>query len=149
MKPIIKTLEATDIELSQSVFAVMASVFEEPRQSTSRKYVADLLSRSDLFVVAALVDGKPIAGLTAFKLPLTRSETAEMFVYDVAVLPAYQQHGIGRRLMQEVRSLAAAQAIATTWVPAEDEDVHALDFYRAIGGKPSPVTIFTFENYHE
>ncbi|MEL6373415.1 MAG: GNAT family N-acetyltransferase [Pseudomonadota bacterium] len=147
METVIRKLGATDIELAQSVFAVMASVFEEPLRSVSRKYVADLLSRPDLFVVAGLVDGKPISGLTAFKLPLTRSETAEMFVYDVAVLAAYQRHGIGRRLMQEVRSLAAAEGIATTWVPAEDEDDHALDFYRSIGGNPSSVTIFTFENH--
>lgn len=30
------------------------------------------------------------------------------------------------------------------FVPADDEDTHALDFYQAIGGLGTPVTIFTF-----
>ena len=30
------------------------------------------------------------------------------------------------------------------FVPADDDDIHALDFYRALGGEESPVTFFTF-----
>ena len=30
------------------------------------------------------------------------------------------------------------------FVPADNDDTHALDFYRAIGGVPAPVTMFTF-----
>jgi aminoglycoside 3-N-acetyltransferase I len=51
--------------------------------------------------------------------------------------------GIGRRLVEALRD--AANAIeADVFVPADDEDLHALDFYRALGGEPAPVTIFTF-----
>lgn len=141
----IRKLGANEIELAQSVFSVMASVFEECVPSASRKHVAALLGRSDFFLIAGLFNGKPIAGLTAFVLPLTRSETTELFVYDVAVAAAYQRQGVGRRLMQEARNLAAADGIATTWVPADNRDGDALGFYRSIGGKPSAVTIFTFD----
>jgi len=30
------------------------------------------------------------------------------------------------------------------FVAADNQDLHALDFYRAMGGEPSPVTIFSF-----
>jgi aminoglycoside 3-N-acetyltransferase I len=30
------------------------------------------------------------------------------------------------------------------FVPADNDDQHALDFYRALGGSPSSVTFFTF-----
>jgi aminoglycoside 3-N-acetyltransferase I len=144
----IRKLGANEVELAQSVFSVMASVFEECVPSASREHVAALLGRSDFFVIAGFFNGKPIAGLTAFLLPLTRTETMELFVYDIAVAPGYQRQGVGRRLMQEVRNLAAADGIATTWVPADNEDGHALDFYRSIGGKASAVTIFTFDEGH-
>jgi len=110
----------------------------------SAEYAASLLKRDDFWVIAALVDGQPIAGLTAVVLPLSRSELAEVFIYDIAVVPTHQRHGIGRRLMEKVRGLAAERGIATTWVPVENEDIHALDFYRSMGGAPSAVTIFTF-----
>ena len=31
------------------------------------------------------------------------------------------------------------------FVPADDEDQEAIEFYRAVGGTPSPVTFFTFD----
>ncbi len=142
----IKMLGEADIKLAQSVFAVMASVFGgENAVRVSREYATALLYRDDFLVIAALVDEKPVAGLTAFVLPLTRSETAELLIYDIAVAPTHQRNGIGRRLVQEVRGLAAERGIATIWVPADDEDDHAFEFYRSMGGTPSAVTIFSFE----
>jgi hypothetical protein len=31
------------------------------------------------------------------------------------------------------------------FVAVADEDVHAMDFYRAVGGAESPVTMFSFD----
>jgi aminoglycoside 3-N-acetyltransferase I len=140
----IRKLAAGDTELAQLLFSVMASVFRQAPDSVSAEYVASLLNRDDFWIIAALVDGEPIAGLTAFVLPMTRSELAELFIYDIAVVPTYQRHGIGRRLVEKVRHLATERGIATTWVLAENEDIHALEFYRSMGGAPSAVTIFTF-----
>jgi aminoglycoside 3-N-acetyltransferase I len=47
-------------------------------------------------------------------------------------------------LVAALREAAAAEGIHVAFVPADNEDTHALDFYRAIGGVPAPVTIFTF-----
>lgn len=140
-----RRLSRSDAELGLAMFFAMARAFGETFCSPSSDYVARLLSRSDFWAIAGLVDGKPIGGLTAFSLPLTRTETTELFIYDIAVLPEYQRRGIGRRLVQMVRELAAENSITTTWVPADNEDGHALEFYRSIGGVPNPVTVFTFE----
>jgi aminoglycoside 3-N-acetyltransferase I len=43
-----------------------------------------------------------------------------------------------------LRTEAARAGITVAFVPADNDDTHALDFYRAIGGVPAPVTIFTF-----
>jgi aminoglycoside 3-N-acetyltransferase I len=140
----IKKLSPGDTELARSLFSVMASVFDESPSSVSADYAATLLNRDDFWVIAALVDGEPIAGLTAFVLPMTRSELAELFIHDIAVVPMHQRRGLGRRLVEKVRILAAERGIATTWVLAANEDAHALEFYRSTGGAPSAVTMFTF-----
>ena len=43
--------------------------------------------------------------------------------------------------------MAAADpaSVSSVFVPADDEDVHALVFYRAVGGAAAPVTVFTFD----
>jgi aminoglycoside 3-N-acetyltransferase I len=94
--------------------------------------------------MAAFVDGRVVGGLTAHALPLTREEGAELFIYDVAVDPAVQRRGVGRALVDALRRDAATLSITVAFVPADDDDRHALDFYRALGGVPAAVTIFTF-----
>jgi aminoglycoside 3-N-acetyltransferase I len=46
--------------------------------------------------------------------------------------------------MAALRSQAAVAGITVAFVPADNQDTHALDFYQALGGVPAPVTIFTF-----
>ncbi|MCX6602450.1 MAG: GNAT family N-acetyltransferase [Acidobacteria bacterium] len=123
----------------------MAEVFEEERQPLSLPYLGQLLARDDVWIIAAFADSQIIGGITAYTLPLTRTESSELFIYDLAVLPAHQRKGVGRRLVAALRDGVNAEGIAVAFVAADNEDLHALDFYRAIGGTASPVTIFTLE----
>ena len=52
--------------------------------------------------------------------------------------------GVGRLLVSALREAATAAGIDDVFVPAENEDLHALEFYRALGGAATPVTFFTF-----
>ena len=101
----------------------MAAVFDEGH--------ADLGTRSS-------------GGLTAHTLPMTRSESREIFIYDVAVRADHQRRGVGRLLLRHLARLANDAGIVDLFVPADDEDVHALEFYRALGGAASRVTFFSF-----
>jgi aminoglycoside 3-N-acetyltransferase I len=140
----IKRLCSDDTAIAVWTFSMMASVFGETANTLSLAYVERLLRRADFWAITALEGREPIAGLTAFTLPLTRCEVAELFIYDIAVQTGHRRRGIGRRLVDTLKKLAAEAGIRTIWVPAENSDPHALEFYRAIGGKPTAVTIFTF-----
>jgi aminoglycoside 3-N-acetyltransferase I len=140
----IKRLYSGDTAIAVSMFSMMALVFGETPETLSLNYAESLLKRDDFWAVAALEDREPVAGLTAFTLPLTRSETSELLIYDIAVRPEHQRRGIGRALIDTLKKLAVEAGIRTTWVPADNEDPHALEFYRAIGGKQMAATIFTF-----
>lgn len=107
-------------------------------------YLTRLMVRDDFWAMAAFQDGRLVGGLTAHTLPLTRAETQELFLYDIAVRPECQRQGIGRQLVAALRAQAAAADIQVMFVAADEEDTEALDFYRAMGGAASPVTIFTF-----
>ena len=133
-----------DEALAQRTFTLMAEVFEQDRQPTSDAYVGDLLARPGFWALAATVGGDVVGGLTAHTLPMTTGERAELFLYDIAVRPDRQRRGVGRRLVEQLRHLGAAGGIDLVFVPADDDDLHALDFYRALGGVPAAVTIFDF-----
>lgn len=137
-------LSAGDVTLARDLFVMMSEVFETEVVALGDGYLHRLLSRPDFWAVAAFAEQKLVGGVTAHTLPMTRSESAELFIYDLAVRPEHQRKGVGRRLMSALREAAAAAGIHDVFVPADNEDEHALEFYRALGGDASPVTIFTF-----
>lgn len=141
-----KRLTTGDGELARRLFAMMAAVFGEPNEPLGDEYLERLLSRAEFWALAALAGDEVVGGVTAHALPMTRAETAELFIYDVAVRADYQRRGVGRQLLTSLREAAAAAGIDEAFVPADDDDTHALDFYRALGGVAAAVTIFTFSN---
>jgi aminoglycoside 3-N-acetyltransferase I len=127
------------------MFRMMTEVFEEPRQELTDDYVVALLHRADFWVIAAIEGDAVVGGATAHTLPMTRFQGSELFLYDIAVRADRQRLGIGRRLVDHLRDAAAAAGIREVFVPAESDDDHAIEFYRALGGASSAVTFFTFE----
>ncbi|MCU0758802.1 MAG: GNAT family N-acetyltransferase [Steroidobacteraceae bacterium] len=142
----VRRLRTGDEHRAADLFAMMSAVFEEGEQAArlDPDYVRRLLAREDFLAVAAFEDGQVVGGVTGHVLPMTRSHSSELFIYDLAVRVDRQRRGVGRALVLAIRQLAAAEGIATSFVAADDEDGHALAFYRAIGGDGAPVTVFTW-----
>lgn len=140
----VRRLVVGDERLARQTFEVMSAVFET-ESTLDDAWVKQLLARREFFAVAALDGEVVLGGVTAHVLPMTRSASSELFVYDLAVKPEHQRRGIGRALMKEVRALASAEGVTVSFVPADEEDEHALDFYRALGGAEARASIFTFE----
>ena len=138
-------LGADDSATATTLFRLMAEVFEEEEcQELSSAYVRNLLAHESFWAIAARVGDRLIGGLTAHTLPMTRSPSSELFIYDIAVVREFQRKGVGRKLVTHLATEAGAQGINNLFVPADQEDTHALDSYRALGGKEAPVSIFTF-----
>ena len=138
----VRGLESGDVSLAKQLFALFAAVFETGDTEVSNDYAAALLAQPSLWAYVATLDDVVVGGLTAHTLPMTRSESAEIFLYDLAVDASAQRRGIGRQLVTGLVADAAAAGIDVVFVPADNDDTHALDFYRAIGGRPAEVTIF-------
>ena len=138
-------LQPGDRDLARQLFAAMADVFDTPAEPLSDAYIDKLLVRDDFWAIAAFVGDGLAGGITAHTLPMTHGEHAELFIYDMAVCRQYQRMGVGRQLLVATCQLAAQSGIHLALVAAENMDTHAVDFYRALGGTASSVTLFTFE----
>lgn len=140
----VKRLGPGDARAAGVMFAKMAAVFGEDSEPLEEGYVDDLLGRDSFWAMAAFVGTEIVGGLTAHTLPMTRSSSSELFIFDLAVREDHRRQGVASLLLRDVRSRAAVADIPVAFVPAEDEDVHAFDFYRAQGGAATAVTFFTF-----
>jgi aminoglycoside 3-N-acetyltransferase I len=146
----VRKLVPGDEQLALETFRTMAAVFAEDEVDEGEPLrdedVVALLRRDDFWALAAFDGDEVVGGVTAHALPMTRHRGAELFLYDLAVRSDRQRRGIGRALVSELLALARRAGIGTAFVPADDEDAHALDFYRAIGGEESKVRFFTFSS---
>jgi aminoglycoside 3-N-acetyltransferase I len=137
-------LGPSDRHVARRLFEVMAGVFEEGHDELSDAYIDGLLARAEFWAIAARSGDDVIGGLTAHTLPMTRTESREIFIYDIAVRRDHQRRGVGRALMTHLGQAAADAGIREIFVPAEAEDLEAIEFYRGIGGAEIPVAFFTF-----
>jgi aminoglycoside 3-N-acetyltransferase I len=126
------------------MFRVVASVFGEEARQLPDAWVDRVIAREDFWAFGAYDGDACVCGLTAHTLPMTRGAYSEIFIYDIAVHEEHQRKGIGRALVAALREEAAAAGTTDLFVAADNEDSHALDFYRALGGEAAPVTMFSF-----
>lgn len=105
-------------------------------------YVRGVLANESFWAIGAFEAGEAIGCITGHELPMTRHERRELFVYDLAVRVEEQRRGIGRQLVESLVTGAADLGINVVFVPADDEDTHALTFYERLGGRPAKVTMF-------
>ena len=139
-----KRLGRLDGEVAREMFALMAAVFDETSERLSHAYVQQLLTTSSFWAVAAFEGERVVGGITAHTIPMTRSHSSELFIYDLAVHAEYRRLGAGRLLVSSLCAQALEAGISEIFVPADDDDLDALAFYRSLGGEESAVTFFTW-----
>lgn len=141
----IKKLEKEDALIFQQLVLVFREEFEmnfQPLPGIS--HLAKLLSDPAFMVFVALHEDEVIGGLTAYELRSYHTESAEVFIYDLAVKQQFKRKGAGSRLMAAVRQYCGTNKISGLFVSGHEEDSHAIHFYEANGGIPEKVMHFNF-----
>jgi aminoglycoside 3-N-acetyltransferase I len=141
----IKHLTKEHLADFQSLVNLFNMVFEEESKIGSETHLLKLLSNKDFIALAALTENEVVGGLTAYELHMYYSDSSEIFLYDLAVKPEYQRMGIGKGLIQSLKAHCRKQGIKEFFVMAHEEDEHAIEFYRATGGKSENVVNFLYE----
>lgn len=137
----IKKLE--NINELRELSRVFALAFESGYTLTEL-YLETMLQNPMCVIFGAFSDQEIVGGLVAFEM-MPMHGTKELYVYDIAVHPAYQRNGIGVKLVNALKDEAKVRGAGTIFVEAELEDKDAVAFYRAIGGEEIVVGHFNFK----
>ncbi|MCW7461230.1 GNAT family N-acetyltransferase [Leptospira limi] len=141
----IKKLSSNELDEFVALIRVFEEVFEMKQfQMPNESYLQSLLSRDDFFVFVTLLDGKVIAGLTAYLLRQYYSERPLVYIFDLAVQSKWQRNGIGKSLIKKINEHCKKEGMEEVFVQADLADEYALDFYRSTGGLPEEVIHFTY-----
>ena len=141
----IKQLTKEDLSTFVSLINLFNLVFEEENPIIgSEGNSQQLLDNNRFIAIVAFVEDKVVGGLTAYELPMYYSDSSEIFLYDLAVKAEYQRMGIGKGLLQSLKGHCIKNGIKEFFVMAHEEDEHAIEFYRATGGKSERVVNFLY-----
>ncbi|RAI45505.1 GNAT family N-acetyltransferase [Rhodoplanes roseus] len=94
--------------------------------------------------VSLFVFGDTIAGYSNYGRNRARSLPYEGEVYELYMRPEFQGLGFGRRLFTAARRDLAQNGMKSVVVWALSDNEPALDFYRALGGRPVARSSETF-----
>jgi aminoglycoside 3-N-acetyltransferase I len=137
----IDQLTSRDVGRMREMLALFAHAFDdEPddlADQPSDTYLADLLSKPHFVAIVASFDGRVVGGITAYQLDKYQQDRREFYIYDLAVSRPMRRHGIARRLIAELASIAAARDIGVIFVQADVDDAPALALYRTLGTERS------------
>jgi aminoglycoside 3-N-acetyltransferase I len=138
-------LDAADARLLSDLLDVYEEAFgltEYIRPPSG--YLDQLLHHPMVTFLVAQYEDRVIGGLTAYTLPSVYFPASEVYLYDLAIQPAFQRRGIGIRLLDELKAHCIQANIREIFVQADLPDKHAIDFYLRNGGIPENVIHFSF-----
>lgn len=146
----IRHLTKEDLSTFTSLIDMFNVVFEAENPTVgSETNSLRLLDDNRFIAIVALVADKVVGGLTAYELPKYYLDSSEIFLYDLAVQPEFQRIGIGKGLLQSLQEYCLKHGIKEFFVMAHEEDEHAVEFYRATGGKSEKVVNFVYDAEEE
>lgn len=142
----IKRLTEPELSTFKLLIDLFNNVFEEDRSHLGSDInLSKLLGHKHFIAIVALSENEVLGGLTAYELPMYYSDSSEIFLYDLAVQSEYQRLGIGKGLLQGLKEYCRENEIKEFFVMAHEDDKHAIEFYRATGGKSEQVINFLYE----
>jgi aminoglycoside 3-N-acetyltransferase I len=134
MRPEIKKLSSQDIATFTALLGLFEDVFElQPLPLPHQDYLRQLLADQNFWVYVALQNHKVLGGLTAYRLAQHHSSSPLVYIHDLAVAKDRQRQGIGKELVSALLHHCRVIGAEGMFVQAEEEDAHAIDFYRATG----------------
>src|SRR5664279_4903362 len=141
----VKRLHKPDVFIFQKLIILFQEVFEmEKRIENGTSYLTALLEKPGFIALCVMAESEIVGGLTAYELPMYYDEISEIFIYDIAIKPAHQGKGLGKKLLLFLEEYCRQNGISSMFVAANEEDEHALDFYHATGGKAEKVVHFNY-----
>ena len=103
-------------------------------ETVERDQAARYLADERHHLVAAYADGEPAGVVTATEI-LRPDKPPELFLNELAVIPAFRRRGVASSLLAEVKRLAAQRGCVSVWVLTDEDNEGGMATYRAAGGR--------------
>jgi aminoglycoside 3-N-acetyltransferase I len=119
--------------------ALFAEAFGDPdvyaTAPPSDAYLAEVLAKPHVHVLAATQEDEVVGGLLAYELDKLEQERREVYIYDLAVAETHRRRGIATALISHLRDIAALRGVWVIYVQADYGDDPAIALYTKLGAR--------------
>jgi len=132
----IEHLGPADLPALYALIALFGEAFEDPETYGSpppAAYLARLLVKPHVIVLAAFAEDQVIGGLIAYELEKLEQARSELYIYDLAVAEPQRRQGIATALIGQLKSIAAERGAFVIYVQADYADPPAIALYEKLG----------------
>ncbi|MGE7412744.1 GNAT family N-acetyltransferase [Methylobacterium tarhaniae] len=130
----VRRLAPADIALLRDLNRLFGRAFGDPGTygdaPPGDAYLADLLAKEHVFVLAALAEEAVLGGLVAYALDKIEQARREVYIYDLAVDAPHRRQGIATALIAHLGTICGGSVI---FVQADPGDEAALALYAGLG----------------
>ena len=111
----------------------------------ARERCAMLLREQSYVMVVAMTDDNDIMG-RIYGNVLHRYEASDLLLYEVDVLEVHQRKGVGRAMLEYLKTFCAGRGYGEMWVLTELDNDAGNALYKSAGGKleNSPTNMYVF-----
>lgn len=100
----------------------------------SARYLAKFLSRSENVLIVATEGATPVGFLVAYTLDRVDRNQQMVCLYEIGVSESHRQRGIGRAMVDVLKSLCKRQDALKMWVSTNRANLEAVRLYEGTGG---------------
>ena len=130
-------LGPADIARVRKLNSLFGAAFGEPKtyeaEPPDDAYLADLLARQHIVVLAAVAGEAVLGGLVAYELDKLERARREFYLYDLAVDAEHRRQGIATALIAYLCEVAAVRGTWVIYVQADHGDAAAIALYKGLG----------------
>lgn len=135
----VRRLSEVDVPLMRALNRVFGEAFDDLEAYGAAPpedgYLAELLGRPSVIVLAALADGAVVGGLVAYEMDKFEQARRETYIYDLAVAEAHRRRGIATALIERLRTVARERGAWVVYVQADRGDAPAIALYEGLGAR--------------
>jgi aminoglycoside 3-N-acetyltransferase I len=134
---LIQRLRPEHAYLVPELLTMFGKAFEDEQEwgvaRPDAAYLAKLLARPDVMVLAALKNEQIVGGLVGYELPKIEQTRSEIYIYDLAVDEAHRRQGIATSLIEALQPIARDCGAWCIFVQAESIDADPIALYSKLG----------------